>query len=512
MEDMAGDCPQRLSAALQWGIRLLAAHGVDSPRLDAELLLAHVLGVERPWLLIHGETELAPGELDAYSALIRRALDDEPVAYLLGERPFYDISLHVTPDVLIPRPESEHLLEQALAWEGAPRPGLRIIDVGTGSGALAIVLARHLPQARIHAVDLSPEALAVAQQNAHRLGVAGAIRFQQSDLLTAASGPWDLVVANLPYVDPLELPALQASVRRWEPRLALDGGPGGTAIIERLIDQLTDALGRPSLALLECDPRQAARLAERAGRALPKARVQVVQDLAGWDRIVRIELPAPSRPPVITQVWPVCTAEERARGLQAAVQVLARGGLVVFPTDTVYGVGCNLADSQALQALYAAKGRPANMPIPVLLSDAEEVHQVARAFPAAFWELAESYWPGGLTLILPALPSLDPVLTAGGSTVGVRLPDLPLARALIRAAGGALAVTSANRSGHPAAVTAQDALNELNGRVELLLAGEACRGGVASTVVNLSVSPPRLLRAGALSAAELRQILPDLDQ
>ena len=240
--DQAEDCPQRLRDALRWAIRLFAAHQADTPRLDAELLLAHVTELERVQLLARWNDCLTDTQVGQFSALVRRALADEPIAYLVGERAFYDITVEVNPAVLIPRHETEHIVEQALVWAaGHPGP-VRIIDVGTGSGALAIVLARHLSSAQVWATDVSPAALAVAQQNARRYGLAERIRFQESDLLGAIDGRWDLIVANLPYVDQDELPQLQPSVRQYEPRIALDGGRGGTLVEYAVIAAVAIAL------------------------------------------------------------------------------------------------------------------------------------------------------------------------------------------------------------------------------------------------------------------------------
>jgi len=509
----AESCPARIRDALHWAIRLFVAHHAESPRLDAELLLAHVLQVDRHQILIRWDACLSADQAQRYTALVQRALDDEPIPYLTGERAFYDVTLHVTPAVLIPRPETEQIVDDALAWVATCPERLRIADVGTGSGALAIVLARQLPTATVSATDVSEQALAVARQNAERYGLQERIQFVLSDLLSALSGPFDLIVANLPYIDPETWPELQASIQKHEPRLALDGGPGGTALIERLIGALPSTLARPGLALLECDPRQAQALAVFAQQALPDATIQVLRDLAGWDRLIRIERAEVTMKEARSEQYDteVLPADD-PHAIAQAVSTLERDGLVVFPTDTVYGVGCDLWSEPALERLYAAKGRPAELAIPVLVSGPEKVTAVARNLPDTFEELSRRFWPGGLTIVLPRQPNLPERLTSGRDTVAVRLPDHPVARALIAAAGGAMAVTSANVSGRPAPATAQDALADLAGRVELVLDGGACPQGVASSIVDLSVSPPRLLRPGALDVEALREILPDLEE
>ncbi len=282
-------CPQQVGDALRWGIRLLAARGIESPRMDIEVLLAHLLQVERPQLLVRRDACLTPAQIEAFTALVRRRAQHEPVAYLIGQRPFYDVTLRVTPDVLIPRHESEHLVEEALAWAASQGRPLRVVDVGTGSGALALVLARHLPQARLCAVDLSMPALQVARENLRRYGLARRVPLVQADLLAPLGAAFDLIVANLPYIDADRMPELEPNVRNYEPHQALDGGAGGLAVIARLVAQLPAHLARPGLALLEIDPHQAAPLQALTRQALPDAQMRLVRDYGGHDRVLVIE-------------------------------------------------------------------------------------------------------------------------------------------------------------------------------------------------------------------------------
>ena len=282
-------CPQLVGDALRWAVSLLVARGAETPRLDAEILLAHVLGVDRPQVLIRRDDCLTPAQAERFGDLVRRRLRHEPVAYLIGERAFYDIDLRVTPDTLIPRPETEHLIEEALAW-ARERPGrLRVVDVGTGSGAIAIVLARHLPEALVWAVDISWPALRVAADNVRRHGVEERVLLVQGDLLTPMSGPFDLIVANLPYVPLGDMPELEPNVRLYEPHLALEGGADGTEIMVRLVEKLLYHLACPGLALFEIDPRQAGPLHTIVAEGLRDARVSLVRDLAGHERVLRIE-------------------------------------------------------------------------------------------------------------------------------------------------------------------------------------------------------------------------------
>jgi L-threonylcarbamoyladenylate synthase len=192
------------------------------------------------------------------------------------------------------------------------------------------------------------------------------------------------------------------------------------------------------------------------------------------------------------------------RALRRAVQVLETGGLVAFPTDTVYGLGVSPWDQAGVARLYAAKQRPKNRPIPLLLSDIDQLSRVAVLTPESI-PLAEHFWPGGLTLVLSKTAIVSNAVSPK-PTVAVRVPDLPLARDLIHEAGGVLAVTSANISGQPSPVTASQVKRQLQGRIELILDGGPCPGGVASSLVDCTTSPPKLLRRGAIPAERLRAV------
>ena len=193
--------------------------------------------------------------------------------------------------------------------------------------------------------------------------------------------------------------------------------------------------------------------------------------------------------------------------LEEAAGILRAGGLVVIPTDTVYGVAGNAYLPEAVERIYHVKERPKDKAIPLLLADSEQVQDVASDIPPEACRLMEAFWPGGLTIILPKSPRLPDVVTAGGATVALRMPDHPFVLALIRALGAPLAVTSANVSGHPPATTAREALHELGGRVALMVDGGMCSGGVPSTVLDLTVSPPWVLREGAVSLGEIWRVL-----
>jgi len=259
----------------------------SSPRLDAQLLLAEALQVSRAHVLAHPERELTSDEAAHIADSIDRRENGEPVAYILGRRAFYDREFTVTPDVLIPRPETEHLIESALAFINGRT--LHAVDVGTGSGAIAITVKGNAPQITMFATDMSEGALRVAETNARIQNVH--ISFFQGDLLIPLVGRGanvDLVMANLPYIKTDVLRTL--SVRDYEPKLALDGGDDGLDLIKRLVEQVPTVCKPGGLLLLEIGADQGEAVKALVSECLSPQQVAIIRDLAGLDRIVRVWL------------------------------------------------------------------------------------------------------------------------------------------------------------------------------------------------------------------------------
>jgi release factor glutamine methyltransferase len=275
-------------ALAQAAIRL-RNEGVDSPRLDAELLLAHVLDSNRASVLTWPERRLTPKQLTRYRDLVARRAAREPLAYILGHREFFGLDFVLDPRVLIPRPETELLIEHALSIVQelrAATPQPEIADVGAGSGAIAVTLAVRLPQATLIALDDSEGALAVTAENARRHGVSDRVHCLPGDLLAPLSGPVDMIVANLPYVTTDEWQCLPPEIRDHEPRGALDGGPDGLTFIRQLLALAAPYLRPGGSILLEIGAGQRTAVTALARQGFPRAEVQIHQDYAGLDRLV----------------------------------------------------------------------------------------------------------------------------------------------------------------------------------------------------------------------------------
>lgn len=275
--------------ALAQAFRALGSAGVDSPRLDAELLLAHVLEINRAAVLARPDYRLTPKQLTAYRYLMERRAAREPLAYILGYREFFGLDFAVDPHVLIPRPETELLVEEALRL-ARPKPSPLVADVGAGSGAIAVSLAVHLPQATVYALDDSPQALAVTAENAHRHGVTERIRCLSGNLLVPLPEPVDLITANLPYVATPEWEDLAPEIRNYEPRAALDGGPDGLDLIRSLLAAASKKLRSEGAILLEIGASQGQAVTTLAQQQFPLAKIGLHQDYAGLDRLLVVQL------------------------------------------------------------------------------------------------------------------------------------------------------------------------------------------------------------------------------
>lgn len=279
--------PWTIRRVLEWTLDYLGRHGSETPRLDAEVLLAFACNCPRIQLYTRYDEELPEPVRARMRELVRRRADAEPVAYLVGHREFFSLDFEVTPDVFIPRPDTETLVVEALErLESMAAPN--VLELGTGSGCIAVALAKNHPQISVTAVDVSPAALTVARRNADRNGVAERVRFLESELFAEvpADEQFDAVLSNPPYVPEDEVPELDPQVSRHEPQLALAGGPDGLDVIRRIVPESPGFLRPGGLLLLECSPEQTAAVAELMAAGNLFDGIQTCADLSGAQRVV----------------------------------------------------------------------------------------------------------------------------------------------------------------------------------------------------------------------------------
>lgn len=272
--------------ALQWARSQLQVS--PTPYEDARLLLQYVLAAGHTYLAAHPEQTLSAREEESFRIVVARAVQHEPIPYITGEAGFCGHEFRVSKDVLIPRPETEILVEAAVKWAQGRR-ALRVVDVGAGSGCIAVTLAQRLPQADILAVDISEAALEIARINMVRHGVANRIRLRQGSLLEVIDGPLDLIVANLPYISDPEWTSLDDGVKWYEPVGALRGGPDGLDLIGALLQQATSRLRSSAAIFLEIGWQQGEAARQLAQAYFPTAHIAVRPDYAGHDRLIIVE-------------------------------------------------------------------------------------------------------------------------------------------------------------------------------------------------------------------------------
>ena len=276
---------------IQQAHQTLEAAGIPDARLEAEVLVMSVMRMTRQNIFAQQETEVGSRLEQDLALLLEQRLQRTPLAYILGYREFYGINVMVTPSVMVPRPETENMVEHTLfmALMGMETRELVIADVGTGSGAIAVNLAIHLPAAKIYAVDISEPALDVAAYNIRGHSVADRIRLGHGDLLDPVPEPVDVIVANLPYIPTGRIPTLQPEVQQ-EPVIALDGGPDGLDLVRRLLAQAPEKLKTPGIILMELDPEQFPAAEESARQHFPDADISAEQDLTHRDRILVVSV------------------------------------------------------------------------------------------------------------------------------------------------------------------------------------------------------------------------------
>ncbi|MCX8032051.1 MAG: peptide chain release factor N(5)-glutamine methyltransferase [Thermoleophilia bacterium] len=518
--------PHTIGSILESAALYLREKGSSSPRLDAELLLAKVLGTDRVRLYIEFDRPLEPDEVAQFRELVRRRAAHEPVAYILGQAHFRRLTLAVSRDVLIPRPETEELVEVAL--EVLRRRPVRVeenplepvvADVGTGSGAIALSLASEagIP---VFATDISPSALEIAKYNAGKLGLDSLVRFIQCDLLAAfGDQTLNLIVSNPPYVARADFPLLSPDIRMYEPSVALDGGPDGLEVIGRLVPEAARVLRPGGVLLMEIDESQARRVTELA-YSCGFAFVTVHRDLSQKERIIEAVMPGA----------PILSLDDLDdRFLKELREALAAGAIIGIPTDTVYGIAARWDSREGVERLFVAKGRSASAPVAVLFCSVEQVIANLPDIDEKAVRVLRALLPGPYTFVV-ATKTPRPPLVGTEDSLGVRVPDYPAVLGLIDRLGIPLAATSANPSGQADVRRAEEVDRSVLAHCSVALDLPRQGGGfgetesarsdaanvltsraVPSTVVDLRPltegGAPKILRQGAVPAAVVTELI-----
>lgn len=477
--------------------------GFDQADADARILLAHVLKVERSSLLT--VDEVSDEDAAAFREVIETRLAGTPVQHITGKAPFRYTEVEVGPGVLIPRPETEWMTGWAIE-QLRDRESRVVVELCAGSGAISKSISTELDNTDVYANELDDDAYQFLVKNLNWSPVVCA-QGDMAEAFPALDHTVDLVVANPPYIAESAYESLPVDVREHDPKVALVADDDGLAAIRVVVDTAARLLKRGGLLVCEHGDDQADAVVDILTAQGEFTDIVDHLDLNDRPRFVSA-VRGPDKP--TWQKFDVTTEQEQA--IAAAVAAVRAGECIVLPTDTVYGIGADAGSAAAVQRLLDAKQRGRDMPPPVLIAEPAMLGALAAEVPEAAQALAESCWPGALTLILTAQPGLRMDLGDTDGTIAVRVPDHEFARDLLRRTGP-LAVSSANVSGQPASTRVTDAIAMLGNEVSVYLDDGATPGSVASTIVDfVGRTEGRIVRQGVISVEQIRQVAPEVEE
>ncbi len=520
---------------------------------EAKELLAFCWEKEGLQLLLDFDALLEPERQQAYAEAVERLAANEPMAYLTGRQDFGGLDCCVAPGVLIPRRDTLILVNAALN-RLPEQEAARVLELGSGSGAVITSLALARPLLQGTAVDIDPLAAETTRKNLRQNQLAQRVQVAEGSWFEplAPGDKFRLILANPPYISTEEMAELPENVKK-EPVKALWGGEDGLDCYRQILPAAYAHLEDEGWCLVEIGWRQGPAVKELFAEA-GFSDVEVLQDEGDRDRVVlgcrkgegevadsgevagsnevadagegagsddaavsddtanaaaslEASAPAPSNGKRIkkTQFWRIKDSNDPR--IKEAGRILREGGLVAFPTETVYGLGAYGLDEQAVARIYEAKGRPSDNPLILHVASLAEAKELTKDWPEKAQRAANKLWPGPLTMVMPAAEHIPSIVTAGLDTVAIRFPSEPIAQALIEACGGPIAAPSANTSGRPSPTKASHVLEDLDGKIEVIIDGGPCQVGFESTILDLSVEPPVVLRPGDITLASLNRIL-----
>lgn len=514
---MSGADTWTIKRCLEWTRGYLEKKGDEHARLSAEWLLCAATGKNRTGLYMAFDEPMSSDELAAMHGYVERRAAGEPLQYITGRTSFRFVEVACEPGVLIPRPETELLVDIALEGiDALAASPVNVLEIGCGTGCVSCSIAKERPATQITATDISPKAVALATKNCETLGLSSQINIVECDLATQVSpelmGTFAVLVSNPPYIPTGVMEKLPAEVANYEPELALAAGEDGLDVYRRLLELAPQALmpgGLFACELHEDALEAAAALAEQQGAW---KHVEIRQDLTHRNRFLvatlKGELPQANQAQKPEgRIEPCNQDEPSAQVLGDAAGVLANGGVVVMPTDSVYGIGCAATPANlGYIRIFDIKQRDLTQTLPLLIAEPSDLTELTQDLPPYAQRLADTYWPGALTLIVKASAQVPADYQRPDGTVALRVPDSNLVRELARKVGP-LAVTSANTHGEPAPATSDEIERRIASAADLTLTAGPTKAGASSTIVDATGAAPKILRQGPISAEAIAAVL-----
>lgn len=504
--------PWTVRRCLEWTRDYLARKGDEHARLSAEWLLSAATGKDRTGLYMSYDAPLEKPELDRMHAYIERRAAGEPLQYVTGRTTFRFVEVACEPGVLIPRPETELLVDAALEGVDAAKclDDVRVLEIGCGTGCVSCAIASERPGTHVTATDVSAQAADLARRNRDALGLTDAIDVLECDLDSGVppelAGSFAVLVSNPPYIPDDVMRSLPGEVADYEPHLALAGGADGLDVFRRVLAAAPRWLMPGGMLAVELHKDSLDAAAELAREQGGWKAVEVREDLTHRPRFLVCrregELPVSRPEGCELQRGRIVACDQThptSEVVADAARVLRDGGVVVMPTDSVYGIGAAATpENPGHWRIFDIKQRPRTQTLPLLVSDIEELDRLATGVPSWARKLAERFWPGALTLVVRASDAVGDEYRRADGTVALRVPDSALVRELAREVGP-LAVTSANTHGMPAPATSDDIERRIADEADLTLAAGPTPAGLASTIIDATGAEPRVIREGAIA-------------
>ena len=509
---MLCDLPQTLTIrqATECVLHVLENAGDTNPQVSARWILEGACGLDRTYISLHEQELLSPEAITAIDEALYRRCTGEPLQYIFGASPFRYAELECQPGVFIPRPETEVLVDKTLAaidqlcaehgegWQP------HVVDLCCGSGSVAVSLASERSQLCVQAVDINPQACALTKRNALKLGVQQRVEVFEGSLFEPieAGKYFDIVVSNPPYIPTANIAQMPSEVTQWEPMNALDGGRDGLDVFRQIVAQCAQRLAPGGYLLCELDEStlQSASLVCCSMQGIEFDEISVVRDLAGRERILvaRRLAACEAKHKTSDNIMKVDLQHPNVSAIFAAAAYLSQGQAVVFPTDTVYGIGVGVLSDSDPSLLFEIKQRDISKAIPWLVGSVSDLQRYGRNISEYCLELANKYWPGPLTLIVEASEAVPAAFLGDGNTIALRMPDSPVALAIIQAFGNPVATTSANMSGEPAVNDGALLSSHVVMSAAFALDGGVIVGGKPSTIVSCLGAQPVVVREGSI--------------
>lgn len=522
--------PCTISEAIKTIESKLKAHTLQATH-EAEWLLENLLNCTKSELRFQQSKVLTPSQCKILSSWVERRFQGEPLQYITGFMPFRYLKIACKSHVLIPRPETELLvdcvLEKVDAIYQKTKQAVHVIEIGVGSGCISCSLASERNYIEVVGTDISADALELAQTNARACGVETKTHFMLADVFGAKEHYkslnfdslgsesfllCDIIVSNPPYIPSEVLPELPSEVRDFEPELALDGGVDGLNIFRKIVDQAPEFLKPYGFIAIELHETCLDDAREYLKAQNAWSNIEIIRDYNQKPRHICAQYTPVTMQTIVhlsssEAFSSELASDELSLEIKQVAEVLHNQGCVVLPTDSVYGIGALATENNpGYRRIFDIKNRPKTQTLPWLIGDLSDLDVFAKELLPWVYQLADAFWPGALTLVCKATERVSQEYVGSNNTIALRIPDCVFVRAVIKQCSCPLACTSANTHKKPAATDSNDLESSVIRQADAVVLAGKCPVSCQSTIVDCTGTEPIILREGAISSQEIMQV------